>query len=110
MTGPRPAPPHRVDMAATLALVAGGAFGMEMWARYAHKALWHDFTPGWALHKSHHEPRTGPFEVWRRRAWEPAAGAAVGMAWERFKPLMAFEYTAAWRPPSAFLCFFRPSS
>lgn len=38
-------------------------FGMEMWARYAHKALWHDFQPGWALHKSHHEPRIGPFEV-----------------------------------------------
>ena len=36
--------------------------GMEMWARYAHKALWHDFEPGWALHKSHHVPRIGPFE------------------------------------------------
>ena len=36
---------------------------MEMWARYAHKALWHDFKPGWALHKSHHEPRFGPFEA-----------------------------------------------
>jgi len=36
--------------------------GMEMWARWAHKTLWHDFLPGWKLHKSHHEPRTGPFE------------------------------------------------
>jgi hypothetical protein len=36
---------------------------MELWARWAHKALWHDFQPGWALHKSHHEPRLGPFEV-----------------------------------------------
>ncbi len=36
---------------------------MEMWARYAHKALWHDYEPGWALHKSHHVPRVGPFEV-----------------------------------------------
>lgn len=35
---------------------------MEMWARWAHRALWHDFQPGWALHKSHHEPRVGPFE------------------------------------------------
>lgn len=35
---------------------------MEMWARYAHKALWHDFEPGWRLHKSHHVPRLGPFE------------------------------------------------
>lgn len=32
--------PCRVDMAATLALVLGGVVGMEMWARYAHKALW----------------------------------------------------------------------
>ena len=75
------------EVAATLSLVAGGVvrqpyginnilsptscsehllsvqFGMEMWARYAHKALWHEYEPGWALHKSHHEPRTGPFEV-----------------------------------------------
>jgi beta-carotene 3-hydroxylase len=36
---------------------------MEMWARFAHKKLWHDYEPGWALHKSHHEPRTGPFEA-----------------------------------------------
>lgn len=52
-----------LDMGCTLALVVGGVFGMEMWARYAHKALWHDFEPGWALHKSHHEPRLGPFEA-----------------------------------------------
>ena len=38
-------------------------FGMEMYARYAHRILWHEFQPGWALHKSHHEPRTGPFEA-----------------------------------------------
>ena len=37
--------------------------GMEMWARWAHKVLWHDYLPGWALHKSHHEPRLGPFEA-----------------------------------------------
>ncbi|GLC71561.1 hypothetical protein PLESTF_001135500 [Pleodorina starrii] len=51
------------EVAATLLLVFGGIFGMEMYARYAHKVLWHDFEPGWALHKSHHEPRTGPFEA-----------------------------------------------
>ncbi|KAG1657316.1 hypothetical protein FOA52_008044 [Chlamydomonas sp. UWO 241] len=51
------------EVFATLSLVAGGAFGMEMWARWAHQALWHDYEPGWALHKSHHEPRTGPFEA-----------------------------------------------
>jgi len=51
------------ELAGTVALVAGGVFGMEMWARYAHKSLWHDLPSGWALHKSHHEPRTGPFEA-----------------------------------------------
>jgi hypothetical protein len=53
-------------MCGTLALVVGGVVGMEMWARWAHRALWHDFAPGWALHKSHHEPRIGPFEVRQR--------------------------------------------
>ncbi|KAL3162544.1 hypothetical protein ABBQ32_010198 [Trebouxia sp. C0010 RCD-2024] len=47
---------------ATFCLTIGGIVGMEMWARWAHKTLWHDFIPGWKLHKSHHEPRTGPFE------------------------------------------------
>lgn len=62
MTGPD-SPFPWADMAGTLALVFGGAVGMEMWARWAHRALWHDFQPGWALHKSHHEPRIGPFEA-----------------------------------------------
>lgn len=52
-----------IEMGCTLLLVLGGVIGMEMWARYAHKSLWHDFEPGWALHKSHHEPRVGPFEA-----------------------------------------------
>lgn len=52
-----------LDMFGTLALVVGGVAGMEMWARWAHKVLWHDFQPGWALHKSHHVPRVGPFEA-----------------------------------------------
>ena len=34
-----------------------------MWARWAHKVLWHDNEAGWALHKSHHVPRVGPFEA-----------------------------------------------
>lgn len=51
-----------VEAAATLALTIGGAIAMELWAQYAHKALWHDFEPGWNLHKSHHVPRIGPFE------------------------------------------------
>lgn len=52
-----------LDMAATCLLVGGGVVFMEFWARWAHKTLWHDYQPGWALHKSHHEPRLGPFEA-----------------------------------------------
>ena len=51
------------ELAATLALACGGAIGMEMYARWAHKFLWHDLPGGWALHKSHHEPRVGAFEA-----------------------------------------------
>jgi beta-carotene 3-hydroxylase len=51
------------ELAAQLALALGGAVGMEMYARWAHRFLWHDFEPGWALHKSHHEPRVGAFEA-----------------------------------------------
>lgn len=52
-----------LEFAATLVLVFCGVAAMEMYARFAHKVLWHDFKPGWALHKSHHEIRTGPFEA-----------------------------------------------
>ena len=52
-----------VEFFSTLALVVGGAVGMEFWAEGAHKSLWHDNPWGWALHKSHHEIRTGPFEA-----------------------------------------------
>lgn len=34
-----------------------------MYARWAHRVLWHEFEPGWAIHKSHHEARIGPFEA-----------------------------------------------
>ena len=51
------------ELGATVLLALGGAVGMEMYARWAHKGLWHDNPIGWALHKSHHEPRTGPFEA-----------------------------------------------
>lgn len=51
------------ELGATLLLAFGGAVGMEMYARWAHKVLWHDMPGGWALHKSHHEPRLGPFEA-----------------------------------------------
>ena len=36
---------------------------MEMYARFAHKILWHDNQLGWSLHKSHHVPRVGAFEA-----------------------------------------------
>jgi beta-carotene 3-hydroxylase len=44
-------------------ILSTGQVGMEMWARWAHKVLWHDNEAGWALHKSHHVPRIGPFEA-----------------------------------------------
>ena len=37
--------------------------GMEFYARWAHKTLWHDFQPGWSIHRSHHRKRIGPFEA-----------------------------------------------
>lgn len=52
-----------LELASTLALVAGAAFGMEMYARWVHKDMWHDNPVGWVLHASHHEPRTGAFEA-----------------------------------------------
>lgn len=51
------------EIAAVLSLVCGGVVGMEMYARWAHKHVWHEMEAAWALHKSHHEPRTGPFEA-----------------------------------------------
>ena len=36
---------------------------MEMYARWVHRALWHDTPSGWRIHKSHHEPRAGAFEA-----------------------------------------------
>ncbi|KAL1153953.1 hypothetical protein V6Z11_A09G209900 [Gossypium hirsutum] len=35
--------------------------GMEFWARWAHRALWHASL--WHMHESHHRPREGPFEL-----------------------------------------------
>ncbi|KAJ3682051.1 hypothetical protein LUZ60_014624 [Juncus effusus] len=49
------------EMLGTFALSVGAAVGMEFWARWAHKALWHDSL--WHMHESHHRPRDGPFEL-----------------------------------------------
>ncbi|KAG9156450.1 hypothetical protein Leryth_027289 [Lithospermum erythrorhizon] len=50
-----------LEMFGTFALSVGAAVGMEFWARWAHKALWHASL--WHMHESHHKPREGPFEL-----------------------------------------------
>ncbi|CAK7338752.1 unnamed protein product [Dovyalis caffra] len=49
------------EMFGTFALSVGAAVGMEFWARWAHKSLWHASL--WHMHESHHRPRDGPFEL-----------------------------------------------
>ncbi|KAL5223755.1 hypothetical protein ABZP36_010394 [Zizania latifolia] len=44
------------EMLGTFALSVGAAVGMEFWARWVYRALWH-------MHESHHRPRDGPFEL-----------------------------------------------
>ncbi|KAI6702085.1 hypothetical protein NL676_011221 [Syzygium grande] len=50
-----------VEMFGTFALSVGAAVGMEFWARWAHRELWHASL--WHMHESHHQPREGPFEL-----------------------------------------------
>ncbi|XP_043717126.1 beta-carotene hydroxylase 1, chloroplastic [Telopea speciosissima] len=49
------------EMFGTFSLSVGAAVGMEFWARWAHRALWHASL--WHMHESHHRPRDGPFEL-----------------------------------------------
>ncbi|EEF49057.1 beta-carotene hydroxylase 2, chloroplastic [Ricinus communis] len=49
------------EMFGTFSLSVGAAVGMEFWARWAHRALWHASL--WHMHESHHRPREGPFEL-----------------------------------------------
>ncbi|AQL09873.1 beta-carotene hydroxylase [Zea mays] len=50
------------EMVGTFALSVGAAVGMEFWARWAHRALWHASL--WHMHESHHRARDdGPFEL-----------------------------------------------
>ncbi|OIW12530.1 hypothetical protein TanjilG_04694 [Lupinus angustifolius] len=49
------------EMFGTFAFSMGAAVGMEFWARWAHKALWHASL--WHMHESHHRPREGAFEL-----------------------------------------------
>lgn len=50
-----------LEIFGTFALAVGAAVGMEFWARWAHKALWHGSL--WHMHESHHKPREGAFEL-----------------------------------------------
>jgi len=70
-------------------LWAAVQIGMEMWARWAHKALWHDFQPGWSLHASHHAPRLGPFEANDIFAVVNAIPAIALCAYGFFTPTMS---------------------
>ncbi|KAI3952029.1 hypothetical protein MKX01_004262 [Papaver californicum] len=49
------------EMFGTFTLSVGAAVGMEFWARWAHRVLWHASL--WHMHESHHQPREGPFEL-----------------------------------------------
>ncbi|EAZ25424.1 hypothetical protein OsJ_09238 [Oryza sativa Japonica Group] len=53
--------PGHGKCSAPFALSVGAAVGMEFWARWAHRALWHASL--WHMHESHHRPRDGPFEL-----------------------------------------------
>ncbi|KAF2313354.1 hypothetical protein GH714_010526 [Hevea brasiliensis] len=50
-----------LEMFGTFVLSVGAAVGMEFWARWAHKALWHASL--WKIHESHHRAREGPIEM-----------------------------------------------
>ena len=61
---------------------------MEMYARWAHKALWHDNEAGWSLHVSHHEPRVGAFEANDVYALANALPATAFCAYGFFTPTL----------------------
>ncbi|MFN3197130.1 MAG: sterol desaturase family protein [Bradymonadia bacterium] len=44
-----------------LAVALPVAVGMELWAMFLHGKIWHTWLYG--IHKSHHEPKTGYFEL-----------------------------------------------
>ncbi|KAJ7952266.1 putative Beta-carotene hydroxylase [Quillaja saponaria] len=50
-----------LEMLGTFALSVAAAVGMEFWAKWAHRALWHASL--WHMHESHHRPRDCPFEL-----------------------------------------------
>lgn len=73
-----------LEIFGTFALAIGAAVGMEFWARWAHKALWHDSL--WHMHESHHRPREGPFELNDVFAIINAGPAILLLAYGFFNP------------------------
>lgn len=72
------------EMFGTFFLAVGSAVGMEFWARWAHKALWHASL--WHMHESHHRPRDGPFELNDVFAIMNAVPAIALMSYGFFSP------------------------
>ncbi|EXB37306.1 Beta-carotene 3-hydroxylase [Morus notabilis] len=72
------------EMFGTFFLAVGSAVGMEFWARWAHKALWHASL--WYMHESHHRPRDGPFELNDVFAIMNAVPAIALMSYGFFNP------------------------
>ncbi|MFA7262981.1 MAG: sterol desaturase family protein [Caulobacter sp.] len=66
-----------LQFAINLALFLGALAFMEGFAWFMHKYVMHGFM--WVWHRSHHEPRTGPFELNDLFAVVFAAPAIVGI-------------------------------
>ncbi|KAG8659132.1 beta-carotene 3-hydroxylase 2, chloroplastic [Manihot esculenta] len=70
-----------LEMLGTFVLSVGAAVGMEFWAKWAHKALWHASL--WQIHESHHRAREGSLELNDVFAVTNAA-PAIGLLWYGF--------------------------
>eukprot|EP01025_Chloroclados_australasicus_P066294 TRINITY_DN90_c2_g1_i2.p1 TRINITY_DN90_c2_g1~~TRINITY_DN90_c2_g1_i2.p1 ORF type:complete len:855 (-),score=84.66 TRINITY_DN90_c2_g1_i2:386-2809(-) len=74
------------EFSSTMAFILGGIVLMEYYARWAHKHVWHDFEPGYFLHKSHHQLRKGLFEANDIYAVVNAVPAMALCLWGFFTP------------------------
>eukprot|EP00252_Welwitschia_mirabilis_P001915 TRINITY_DN1188_c0_g2_i1.p1 TRINITY_DN1188_c0_g2~~TRINITY_DN1188_c0_g2_i1.p1 ORF type:complete len:222 (-),score=16.61 TRINITY_DN1188_c0_g2_i1:639-1304(-) len=52
---------HDMEMFGIFLVATGFTVGMEYWARWVHKSLWHGCL--WKVHMSHHTPRKSFFEL-----------------------------------------------